>query len=198
MTVDIEKLEVWRTTTISPDYQVSSFGRVRSLDRKRLVFRKNGTQHLQSFRGKNIILQRNHDGYMMLRVDGKAISAHRLVALVFCEGWEEGLQVNHKNGIKDDNRPDNLEWVTNSENVSHAFRDLGRVHPGLGKLNGTHPSCKKVVSTCLKTGRRDTYPSMTSAADAGFLVGAVSLCCAGLQKKHRGFSWAYCGESKNG
>lgn len=191
----IDSLEVWKTTSVSQNYEVSSLGRVRSLNRVRRIVRKNGSEHYQTFYGRDIKPQRNHDGYLMLRVDGKAISIHRLVALAFCEGWQEGLHVNHKNGLKDDNRPENLEWVTNAENAAHAFRSLGRVPSALGKLNGTHPSCKSVVRTCLRTGEQKCYPSMTAAAQDGFLIGSVSHCCLGRTKTHRGYAWAYGQES---
>lgn len=51
---------------------------------------------------------------------------HRLVALAFCEGYVEGLDVNHKNGVRDDNRAENLEWVTRADNVRHSYAVLGR------------------------------------------------------------------------
>ena len=51
---------------------------------------------------------------------GKECYIHNLVATAFVEGWREGLQVNHKNGVKTDNRAENLEWVTSSENHQHA------------------------------------------------------------------------------
>jgi ribosome-binding protein aMBF1 (putative translation factor) len=52
-------------------------------------------------------------------------NAHRLVYEVFVGPIPEGMQINHKNGIKDDNRPENLEVVTASENKLHAHRVLG-------------------------------------------------------------------------
>lgn len=52
---------------------------------------------------------------------------HRLVGFAWLgDPPEESYVINHKNGIKDDNRIENLEWATISENTLHAFRELGR------------------------------------------------------------------------
>lgn len=62
-------------------------------------------------------------------------TAHSLVARAFVKGYRSGLQVNHKNGIKTDNRSINLEWCTGAQNVQHTFKVLGR--KGLaGRNNG--------------------------------------------------------------
>ncbi len=49
------------------------------------------------------------------------VGVHRLVAMEYCDGYSDGMQVNHKNGIKNDNRAENLEWVTPIQNMKHAF-----------------------------------------------------------------------------
>jgi len=65
-------------------------------------------------------------GYLQIRgmVDGKRIYgfAHRLVWQHFRGNIPDGMVMNHKNGIKDDNRLENLEVVTYSENMRHAYR----------------------------------------------------------------------------
>lgn len=65
-----------------------------------------------------------------LRRDGKTHLArvHRLVAKTFLESDDLRPHINHKNGIKTDNRVDNLEWVTRSENEIHKNRVLGKVN----------------------------------------------------------------------
>ena len=53
----------------------------------------------------------------------KSVTRHRLIAMVFIECPDncDDLQINHKNGVRGDDRPENLEWVTCKENIIHAF-----------------------------------------------------------------------------
>lgn len=76
----------------------------------------------------------NSKGYKCVRLKNPAFAknkdrrknyrVHRLVAMFYLSDYSEDLQVNHKNGIKTDNRVENLEMVTNSENALHAWRVL--------------------------------------------------------------------------
>lgn len=79
-----------------------------------------------------------HDGYLLVGLfKDKKIYAklvHRLVAQAFIPNPENKPQVNHKNGIKTDNCVSNLEWVTNSENILHSYRELGRKTPPKKKI----------------------------------------------------------------
>ena len=87
----------------------------------------------------------NNRGYHRLLVyfPGKPrrnMSVHRLVAETFLGDPPDGHEVNHKNGDKLDNRVQNLEWVSKSENLAHSFR-IGREV----LRRGDHPRAKAVV-----------------------------------------------------
>lgn len=105
------RAEIWRKLEIHPSYSVSNAGRIRN-DVTGKVLR--GTVN-------------KDDGYVSItfrNVKGRH-SLHRLIAKSFIANPENKPEVNHKNGIKTDNRVDNLEWVTAEENREHAFNVLG-------------------------------------------------------------------------
>jgi hypothetical protein len=110
-------------------YQVSSLGRVRRVKTHKKSA-QGGVTKLEYGRINKQQLMRK--GYLRVRVsiDGVLHSAavHRLVAAAFIGDCPLGYQVNHKNGIKTDNRFENLEYVTQTENVRHSIEMGLRSH----------------------------------------------------------------------
>lgn len=94
---------------------------------------KNGIRPAKQHMGKNGYLVINHSR------DGKSrmLYVHRLVAGAYCKGYKAGLVVNHLNGDKLDNRPDNLEWCTQADNIYHAIRNGAMSQSGSGEMNGS-------------------------------------------------------------
>lgn len=74
---------------------------------------------------------------MLLGDDDKyhTVKVHRIVAKALCINWEDYTEVNHRNGIKTDNRALNLQWCNRSQNIKHAY-DTGLIKPKKGSLNG--------------------------------------------------------------
>jgi hypothetical protein len=129
-------MEVWKDVKgLENYYQVSNLGNVRS--KERFVIRGRGGKY--KVECKNLNPSINSDGYFtgIFRVDKRPINykVHRIMAQSFMGEIPQGFEVNHINGIKSDNRLENLEVVSKSENIKHAF-DLGLNKPRRGELNG--------------------------------------------------------------
>ena len=170
-------VEVWRAVKGHPNYKVSSLGRVKSLARKRRV--KNGYYCMA---GERILRPAiNCNGYQHLSLDGKDHRVHRIVASAFIENPNNYRDVNHKNGIKTDNRVENLEWVSHSDNEIHKIYTLKTP----GEL--IRPM-RKVL--CVETGK--VYISISSACrELGIKTSHISEACQGKISQTCGYHWRY-------
>lgn len=176
--IDIES-EIWGDVPgFEGFYQASDQGRIRSLDRPY----PNGTATR-----KGRILSPTPDSWAYPQVpmgtgNGRPQTrkVHRIVALTFLSKPDGDVQVNHKNGIKHDNRLVNLEWVTRAENLRHSREVLGNYH-----------GSKKCAVVGVSDKGRVSFESTRAATAAGFHGSHISACCKGKLKTHRGYTWSY-------
>lgn len=111
-TLDMDtEIEIWKPIVgWEGHYEVSNMGRVRNGDLR--ILRLTATSH--GYRVVNTITANIHKGRYV----------HRLVATAFIQNPDGKPLVNHKNGVKSDNKASNLEWVTPLENNIHASEVL--------------------------------------------------------------------------
>ena len=149
-----------------------------------------GNVIIDSKRGKRLTKGHLSNGYLRIRVkiNGifKSIRVHRLVALYFLPNPENKPHINHKKGIKTDNRAESIEWATALENNIHAYEAGLKVLP---KGKNDHRSIP--ISQYSKDGIliRVWESSRHPEREIGLRQGDIMNCLSGKQKTAHGFIW---------
>lgn len=174
-------------------YQVSTLGRVRSLDR--LVWNEhNKDYNLCKGRILKIILDK--DGYQLVHLykvgKGKMHKVHRIVAQSFIPNPNNLPQVNHINECKTDNMVENLEWCDCRYNINFGTRNKKAA-----KSNTNGIRSKRVAQINPQTNEIiRIWQSTHECGRNGFSQGSVAACCRGERyKTHHGYRWQYVEDS---
>lgn len=179
-------MELWKDIPNFENlYQASNLGNIRSL-----------------YTNKILKYEISKNGYcqVMLCKDKKRklLYVHRLIAITYLDNYSEDLQVNHKNGIKTDNRIENLEMVTCKENIQHSFKNKlqiskkGKEHPLYKKYGFLNKTSKKVNQYDLEGNYIKTWNSiMDIERELGINNSNISSCCNGNKNSAGGFKWKH-------
>ena len=168
--------EVWKDIEGYPKYQISSFGRVKSLKGKKPKILKQ-RPHMRTDKLDNYIS-------VALSKNGKKrdVYTHRLVATAFIPNPENKSQINHENGDKHDNNVSNLKWSTASENIKHAY-EMGLMGDRKGE---NHPMARLTTLKVMEIVKK--YNNGTSVSD---LATEYGIRYSNVYSIVNGYTWSH-------
>lgn len=169
-------MEIWKPIKHNNNYMVSNEGRIKSLK-----YRNTNKEHILACYGKE---------YKMVKISKgntrKDYFIHKLVAEAFIPNPDNLPCINHINGIKTDNRVENLEWCSYSHNIREAFR-LGLSHNKTGKGNGR----SKAVDQYSIDGKFIKRWESMRQAEITLKILHIHEVCQGKRKTIGGYIWRY-------
>ena len=167
-------------------YQVSTWARVRSLDR--WITYKNGRKRFYKSRIKTTSYDKY--GYVIVKLckNSKCYDkkVHRLVAEAFISNPKNLPCINHKDEVKDNNYPFNLEFCTYEYNNNY-----GTKNERAAKTNTNGKRSKKVYQYNKKGNLIKIWVSASETGRNGFNLSHIVECCNGNRKTHKGYIWSY-------
>ncbi|MDR4073140.1 HNH endonuclease [Lactiplantibacillus plantarum] len=180
--MDNIKIEVWKTYPEFSFVEVSTFGRVRTLDR--VVTTKKGTR---AIKGQSLKQQCINSGYMVVyfHINGKTVGrlVHRLVAQTFIPNLNNCPEVNHKDNNPANNCVSNLEWCTHEYNMQYKEKYGKSAEKALG-----HP----VFAVNLETLEVLRFPSQYEASRSlGIKHQRINGVIKGKHKTTHGYYFTY-------
>lgn len=201
--------EIWKPVVgFEGMYEVSSLGRLRSVDRMQV----NAMGVVRRLKGKMISLNSLSYGYPVAVLnDGtrkKTVRIHRLVAEAFIPNPENKQFVDHIDTNRRNARVDNLRWVDRNENANNPnsvphYRDAASKERGSGwktiNTRNANGSCHAEVPVCQYSLNGVFIQSFRSIAEAGDITGIpkgnISRAYKGIFKQAGGFLWAKEGDT---
>ena len=183
----------WVVCEDYPSYMINTKGEIKSL-----------------LTNKTLKPSKHKSGYMHvgLRRDGvsKTVKVHRLLAKAFIPNPENKPHVDHINGVRDDNRLENLRWCTNQENQSFELARLNNSKALTGRKQSPEAVAKRANTLQKSIGKRieqytldgEYIKTFNSANEIqrqlGIWSAGVLKCCDGKFASSKGFIWKYAPE----
>lgn len=168
--------EIWKPVVGYENlYEVSNFGRVKSLPRNSTVkYARILKSHTNRYGYLHVNLYKNNKR--------KDFLVHRLVAEAFIPNPDNLPVVNHKDENPSNNFSTNLEWCTYEYNINY----------GTSQQRKSHKLSKPVCQYTLDNELIKIWSSLTECKNKeGFNIGHIYECCRGIRKTHKGFKWSY-------
>ena len=133
-------------------------------------------------------------GYKKVYIKNKSYSVHRLLAIHYIPNPQSKPYINHKNGIKNDNRLENLEWVTAKENTRHAWDNnlCTSVRYWKGRSGENHNTSKAIIQMDLDGNFIAKHIGIRNiASKMNIKYQSIVRCARGLRPSAYGYKWIY-------
>jgi hypothetical protein len=179
--------EIWKDVVgLEDSYMISNLGRIKSKEKIVSQISRWGNLMEKPYPEKLMKPQKNR-GYFYVNAKGNK-TIHRLVAIAFISNPENKKEVNHINGNKRDNRVENLEWATSSENRIHSYKTGLQV-----SIKGSDNKQSKPILQYSMDGIM--IKEFAGAREASRVLSleqsSIWRALNGLQKTAYGFIWKY-------
>lgn len=171
-----QRNEIWKTIDDFPNYQISSYGRVKSLN------------YRNTKQEKIMKCCTDSSGYKYITVGKKHPKVHRLVAKAFIPNPNNLPQIDHINTDRTDNRVENLRWVTGKENCNNP---LSIKHYSECRKGGKNYIAKPVLQYDKEGNFIREWECIADAERELNIPHKITLVCQGKRKSTCGYVWKY-------
>lgn len=171
--------EHWKVIPGFPTYLVSNMGRVFSLVSEKVLtpdYKRN-----------------DYASYALTNKNGRSsVLCHRIVYKAFCGSIPDGFEINHKDENKHNNRLDNLELVTKSQNILYNNGVYRRIETRRKNMKAQGKTWDGLEKPCMNVDTGVVYPSVKEAAiKTNGKRSSISNVCIGIRKTYRKERWIY-------
>lgn len=161
--------EIWKPVKGYEKYEVSSLGNARSYKKT-----------LKSYKQLKPIERK---GYLRIYMSGKFHTLHKIIAEAFLKKPKGKEYVNHLDGVKTNNKVENLQWCNRSENMTHSYEI------GLNKTGKEHSQSKALNIFDLEGKYITTLYGAKQWKEFGLDQSSVNACIRGERKHYKGYTF---------